>query len=309
MQKIQDELIKKIYRYNLSKFSLITLLDLINAADASGKVQVYYKDLVQLVNCSTAQFYNVLKELESVGLIKREKNKQYKNEMEITIVGNDFEQNGYQKYVDTNKKFFTERHYKNMSAVEISTYLYAFFRISKQRFNAREGYDKNKLPRFNDSYKSIAKQIGVTKRTIKKYMDNLKSSGFICIGEKIAMNKKKYDIITLNKTGKLEPFTVLVAEKGKQEEIKAKPLHLHYRHFIKNLCRRHGKIADNYNLDNAAMLCHQYRKKAEQQNKNIYQVLTNAIINLKDNIMDSKTLHYIIRQLIAIDYNDGIVIF
>ena len=74
MQKIKDNLVKKIYQFNLSKICLVTLLDLINIADEQGKVQIYYKDFVKLVDCSEAQFYNVLKTLEDINIIKRNRN-------------------------------------------------------------------------------------------------------------------------------------------------------------------------------------------------------------------------------------------
>ena len=65
-------------------------MDLINIADEQGKVQIYYKDFVKLVDCSEAQFYNVLKTLEDINIIKRNRNNEYKNEIDIIILENDF---------------------------------------------------------------------------------------------------------------------------------------------------------------------------------------------------------------------------
>ena len=304
MQKIKDNLIKKMYRYDLSRIGFVTLLDLINIADEKGKVQIYYKDIVNLIECSEAQFYNVLKDLEDVGIIERKRNNEYKNEIEITIVENDFTK-GYSNYVDTNKIFFTERQYKNMKAGEIRTYLYFLFRVCKQKYN--ENNDKNKLF-YNGSYKKIAKQLCVTERMVKVYCRLLDEKGLICVGEQIDCKKKKYDIITLNKEKTKAPV-ILVAEKGKQEEIKSKPLHLHWCHYIKNLCRRYGKTYDTDNLNNTAMLFNQYKKKAEEQNKDIYRILTNAVLNLKDNVLDSKIMHCITRTLIGLDYAESIIAY
>lgn len=302
MQKIKDDLIKKMFKYNLSRIEFVTLLDLINIANERGQVQIYYKDIVSLVECSEAQFYNVLNDLEDIGLIKKEKNKEYKQEMEILIVGNDFTKD-YSNYVDTNKIFFTERYYKNMKAGEIRTYLYFLFRVCKQKYN--EGNDKNKLF-YDGSYKKIAKQIEVKERMVKIYCKLLKQKGLISIGEQIDCKKKKYDIITLNKEKTKAPV-ISAFEKGKRDNIKSKPLHLHWCHYIKNICRRCGKTYDIENLNNTALLFNQYKKYAEKQNKDIYRVLTNAILNLRENILDSKIVHYIMRSLIGLDYTESII--
>lgn len=304
MQKIKDSLIKKMFKYNLSRICMVTLLDLLNIADERGQVQVYYKDLVNLINCSKAQFYNVLKELEDINIIERRKNKTYKNEIEITICENDFLQ-GYSNYVDTNKTFFTERIYANMKAGEIRVYLYFLFRVCKQKFDKYN--EKNKLF-YNGSYKKIAKQIGITNRMIKIYCKLLDDKGLICVGEKIDCKKKKYDIITVNKKDTEAPV-VTVSQHGQQEVIKSAPLHLHWCHYIQNLCRRNKKLYDTENVNNTAILFRQYKRKAEEQDKDIYRVLANAVSNLDGNVLNSKIVHCIIRSLIGLDYAESIIAY
>lgn len=280
------------------------LLDFINIADERGQVQIYYKDIVNLVECSEAQFYNVLNDLENIGLIKKQKNQEYKQEIEISIIGNDFTK-GYRNYVDTNKIFFTERQYKNMKAGEIRAYLYFLFRVCKQKYNKNN--DKNKLF-YNGSYKKIAKQLCITERMVKIYCKLLTEKKLICIGEQIDCKRKKYDIITLNKE-KIKIPEISVTEKGKQDNITPKPLHLHWCHYIKNLCRRYNKAYDKENLNNTAILFNQYKRYAEEQNKDIYKILTNAILNLRENILDSKIVHYITRSLIGLDYTESIIAY
>lgn len=291
----------------MSRTCFVTLLDLINIADKKGNVQIYYKDLINTINCSTAQFYNVLNELERTGIIKKRRNNDFKNEIDITIIGNDFS-NGYKKgvgYVNTNRVFFSERHYKNMKAGEIKIYLYILFRVCKQKYN--EDNDRNRL-RYNYTYKTIANQLNMSERMTKKYCKSLDDKGLVVFGEKISLKEKKYDVVTLNKKLTRTPV-IFVAEKGEQVERKSTPLHLHWCHYIKNLCRRYKKNYDIENLNNTALLFNQYKRSAEQKNKDIYAVLSNAIRNLKEDVLNSKVIHIITRELIKLDYDDSIIVY
>ena len=313
MQKIKDELIQKLYKIPFSKITYVTLLDLINIADEKGRVQVYYKDMVEMIGCSVAQFYNTLKTLEQYGLIRKNKDLIYKKEINISIVGNDFtERNGYRNYVDTNKVFFTGQEYKKLRAGEIRVYLYFLFRVEKQQRRKLLDDDKNKLY-YDGAYEKIAKSIGISVRMLKIHCAALKKAGFINIAEKQVDGRfyggKKYDVITANKGAMQEPF-ITATEKGVQSTIKPKPLFLHWRYYIKTLCRRHHiNEYDEINLTDTALLMNQYAKKAQECNKDIYDVLKNAILNLKQEILDSRTIHHIVRSLIGIDYAEGIIAY
>ena len=304
MQKIKDDLIRKIYKVNLSKCALVILLDLINKSDEKGNVNIYYKDMIDTVKCSQAQYYNVLKELESHGFITRCKDREYKNENVIKIIGNDFTDE-YKNYVDTNKQFFTNRTYSNLKAGAIRLYLYFIFRICKQKKNSYNK-DYNKLL-YNNSYDKISKQLGITVRMTIYYSQLLYKKGLICIAyEKIKTSKNKLDIITVNKENVKEPV-IFATEKGKQTILKAKPMHLHLCHYIQLLCRRYKKEFNELNLNDSALLMYQYKNKAMDQNKNIYTVFKNAFNNLTGNKLDSKNLHFIVRSLIELDYTQSII--
>ena len=305
MQKIKDELIKKIYKIHLSKFALSVLLDLIQIADENGRVQIYYKDIVKNVMCSRAQFYNVLKKLERFNLIKREKGDEYKNEIDITILGNNFA-DSYRNYVNINSVFFAEYQYHNMKAVEIRLYLYFLFRVSKQKYDGKN--DKNKLF-YNGAYKKIAGQLGMKECEVKRHCRLLRAKGYICIGrQKVDKYNEKYDVITLNKKSTREPV-VTVTEKGKKSQINAKPLHFHWCHYIKNSCRRNKKTYNTDNLNDTAILFGQYEKKAREQGQNIYNILSNAIKNLSDTVLNSRTIHRIVKNMIQADYMDSIILY
>lgn len=304
MQKIKDNLIKKLYQYNLARIPLILMLDLLNAADESGCVKIYYKDLVDLVGCSVAQFYNALRELEDVKLITRHRDTRYRNEIDITIRDNNFKDD-YRNYVDTNKTYFTDRNYAGMKAGMIRVYLYIVFRTAKQGYKVEN--DRNKLY-YNGSYQKIASQLHMRVRMVKKYCRALDDQGLICVKMKNDRHRTKYDIITLNKEKTIVPV-IVVTEKGKIKEIKAHPMLSHWKHYIKNLCRRHDKSYDAQNLTDTALLMGQYAKQAEKQKKDIYRVLDNALLNLREYLLNSKTIHYIVRSLIDLDYTESIIAY
>ncbi len=306
MQKIKDDLLKKLFKYELSKYTLVLALDLLNIVNEKGESEVYYKDIIETVGCSDAQFYNALNALESFELIKKVKNDNYKNEIKISFIGNNFVKNGYNNYVDTNNIFFTNRMYASLKAGEIRTFLYFLFRIYKQKY--KENNKKNKLY-YGDSYDKVSGQLGVTIRMVKEYCKALKDKGYICVGEKkVDSRNKKYDVITINKEF-IKPACVTIMEKGKPTETKQKAMFMSSCHFIKNLCRRNKKSYDTDNLCNATILINQYQNKAEKSSKNIYEVMINAIKSISDDYLDSKTLHSIVKSLININYADCIVAY
>ena len=305
MQKIKDNLVKKIYQFNLSKICLVTLLDLINIADEQGKVQIYYKDFVKLVDCSEAQFYNVLKTLEDINIIKRNRNNEYKNEIDIIILENDFLSQGYCNYIDTNILFFFICLYKTMKAGEIRVYIYFLFRIYKQKYNINN--DRNKLF-YNGSYEKIAKQLGLTVRMTKRYCRALESAGFICVAKKVDIKNKNYDVITINKKYIQRPV-INVYEKGEQKEVVPDPLHQNWYHFIKNICRRNKIDYDTDNLNNTAVLFKQYYGKIKKIGKNIYIMIEDSIKKINNNILNSRTIHHVLRILMGLDYADIIIAY
>lgn len=307
MQKIKDSLLKALYRYSLSRLAFVILLDLVNFSDEKGRVSIYYKDIYALAHCSPAQFYNVLQDLEEVGIIHREKNSINKEEIVITIPGNDFVKTGYSNYVDINTHFFVNRLYKDLKAGEIRLYLYIFFRVAKQKKNVHiQTENKSKLF-YRESYKTLSDKVGMSLRMTRHYAKTLSNKGYVCVGEKINISNKKYDVITLNRPT-TQAARISVMEHGIRQEIKPNPLHLHWTYFIHNLCRRHKITADTDSVNDAAVLIGQYRQKAVQKGRDIYNVVSNAMTSLAGQL-DSRILHNIIRSLIDLDYNDSIVVF
>lgn len=311
MQKIKDTLIKRLFKYNLTKYQFLVMLELIQISNEQGRVNVYYKDIIKNINCSNATFYNAINELEELGFITKEKNDIYKAEIDITICDNNFSEK-YTNYVKTNIAFFSNKIYKRLCAGAIRTFLYLLFRVMKARYShdiSCELHKKNKL-KFNECYISIAKSIGITKRMLKKYLSDLLRNKIISIGlEKMEFAKRKHDVITVAHSI-LANATIEVTEKGKPVTKTEPTLHTHFKHFIKNICRRkHIDTGNEKDIDDTAILMTQYNNIASKQGKDIYSILTSALSQFAEQILDSKRVHYIVKSIINKDYNETIIVY
>lgn len=315
MLRIQTHLIKQIYRYDFSRYTNIILLDLIQLSDESGNVSIYYKEVVEKVGCSYATFYNALNELEYFGFISYKKNNDFKAEIVVNIKNNNFNKYDYSKanYVDINVVFFTERMYAALSAGEIRTFLYLLMRVKKQGYSSNMSTEKKNIKsklfyRIN-TYRTIAREIGITVRMTKVYLKKLVKKNIINFASQIDVNDKNYDIISISRKI-LEIASISVSSsKGKRIQQKNYLLHENYIHYVKTICRRKKRSnLDMYDLEDAAMLMKQYRQKAEQQNKDIYKIFKNAFEQL-GNIFDIKILHNIIKQLVNKDYTADILVY
>lgn len=302
MLRIRDNLIKKLYKTDLSKFELVAMLELIKIADSEGNAQVHYKEMVQNIGCTIASFYNCINKLEEMEFLERYKNQEHKQEMVIGIYNNNFGQAAdHRGYVKLNNKFFADSEYKVLSAGEIRVMLYLMFRTAKGAYDQDVEsvfHDKNKMY-YKDNYKSIAKQLGITRRMAKIYLKALLDRKLISIGEhEVERDKKKYDVITVAHK-MLSVFTVQVTEKGKTKDKNITELQPHFSHCIKNFCRRLRKnVPNDIVLNDTAELIEQYRAIAEQKGKDIYKLIQSAIGSLRGDILNSKTVHSILKVLL-----------
>lgn len=310
MLKIKDTLIKKIYSSNLTKYELVALIEFIKISDEEGIAYVYYKELVKNIGCKTATFYNVVNSLQEKGFIECCKNNEYKSEMIIGINNNNFKDN-YTCYVDIKNIFICNNIFHTLNAGEIRLMLYFLFRISKQKYSNDINsiyHEQNRLW-YKASYSTIAKRLNLTKRMVKKYIKGLLNKKIICIKEKKDKIENKYDIITVLQKIMAAPART-VTQKGKRINEKIKSMQLHYENYVQNVCRRNKiKIADNINLIDTAILMAQYINMAKKKGKDIYRVIDTAVKNLKDDVLDSKVLHYIVKVLLNKDYNENIIAY
>lgn len=310
MLRIRDNLIRKLFKTNFSAFELVAALELIKAASEKGIAQVYYKDMAQAIGCNIATFYNVIKKLEELEIIETDKDLNYKKEITVGIINNNFAEGEKQKdYVKLNNTFFCSSIYKNLSAGEIRIMLYLMFKVAKGGYNQdkESSYHLKNKNYYTDSYKSIAAQLNITKRMAKKYLKGLLTKKLISIGEqKVKSGSKKYDVITVAHK-MLNIFTITVTEKGIQTDKQITELQPHFAHCVKNFCRRNNtSIPDVLNLNNTAALIEQYRYIAKRKSKDIYKLVQSAIKDLADNVLSSKTVHSIVKALLE---REGLIVY
>ncbi|MDY2729222.1 MAG: hypothetical protein SOV35_03950 [Clostridium sp.] len=302
MLRVRDGLIKKMYKTDLSKFELITLIEIIKIADTSGEAHIYYKDIAEMVGCSEAGFYNCLKKLEEHELIERCKNDEYKREMIVAVNNNSFSDGTIQSgYIKLNNKFFCNSRYKELKAGEIRCMLYLLFRTAKGAYSGdieSPRHDKNKTY-YKESSKSIAKSLHMKKRMVKEYLDGLLAKKFISFGEqKVKKCRRLYDVITVAHA-LLSEQTITATERGQVKQKKITELQPHFVHAIKNFCRRLKKeVPDDLILNDTAELLPQYKREAERRGKDIYELVQSAIKSLNDKVLNSKTVHNILKAII-----------
>ncbi|WP_455938316.1 hypothetical protein [Gemella morbillorum] len=311
MLQIKDKLIQKIYSSDLTKCEIIALIELIKISDEEGITNVYYKEMVEAIGCNTATFYNAIRSLQEKGFIEYKKDDKFKKEIVVGICDNNFKYDPY-RYVRMDNVFFCEGMYKNLCAGGIKVMLYLLFRVYKQKFTPElnsADHEKNRMF-YKNTYRSIADQLGITNlRRLKEYIKVLIKSKMIVLGEHIDVNNRKYDIITVSKSI-LKNHLEKITEKGKKVEQKVTYKQLHFRNCIKNFCRRNKiEITNRSNLNDTAVLMGQYINQAQKDNKDIYILINTAIKKLKDNILESKNVHFILKALIKKDYNKSVMVY
>lgn len=322
MYKVKDSFVQKFYKSNLSNYEQCILLELAFRCNEQGEVKgVYYKDIIEEIGCSTAQFYNVLESLESKELIIADKSNYY-GDWNIIVLSNNFEQekispDKYSKFSNLNFKLFDSKEFKQLKAGARRVLLYIIFRVLKQKYNEdNKGFDENKKNKLRYSakiskYKTIAKEIGISERACKEYINELIGLKFIHVGNNIDINKKQFDVITLLAAGLKAP-SIESTSKGKISPQKRSYLHKHLIHFVKTLCRRYKLITDSLNLVNTSVLIQQYKNIAKKKGKDIYNIVLNAIKSSKSltsSELSSITVHAIVRELINKDYTESILVY
>lgn len=302
MFKIKDDLMKQIYKTPLSSCALNLLLEIIRVADEKGHAVIYYKDMADTINCSVAQFYNTLHSLKQLNFIDYIKSEEYNTEIDVYVVGNDF-RTGYTNYVNTNITFIVDRQYMNFKAGEVRTYLYIVWKVAKQ-------HDKEENKRLPHSLKALAKILGVSVRSVKKYINTLSEKSLVSYAKgkvNYYSQKKKNDVITLNDKG-TKKGTVIASEKGKPTPVACPQLFGCFEHFVKAVCRRTRKTFNALSLHDTAMLFKQYSQKAKERKMDIFTLIAAAIKTANGESLNSKVTHIVLQNLLNRDYANEIIL-
>lgn len=145
---------------------------------------VYYKDIIKDVRssynkmlgkrcekCSNQTFYNGLKRLEELDIIRIRKREKSDPDYDVYICGNEYGENpdySAAPYINFNDDVFYTSTFKNLKAHE--KYLFLFFYQYTFQNGVKNTWIKNK----KDFYEEMTKKLGVTKTVLRRYLKQLK---------------------------------------------------------------------------------------------------------------------------------------
>ena len=305
MKKIKDELVKKIYKSNLTQDELLFLLHIFQISNINGVTNIYYKDIANTIDCSISNFYNVISNLKIKGFIDITKCSECKQEITIKVLNNNFNtKNKIKNYLDLNSEIFDIELLKNLKAGSIKLLLYSIFRINKQKSRVNSNH-YNKL--IYKNIKSICIELNISERMLKQYFLELNNAKILNLFIKQDKNNKSFKLIEVNSDLLVKP-TIEITEKSKTVIKNENSIHRYYTNIIKNLCRRKNIIYTERNLNDVAILMNQYWQIAISKDKDIINIMRNVFNNIKDEL-NSIIVHKIIKSLINNNFNNKYIIY
>lgn len=285
------------------------MLDLISLASDNGIAIVNHNDIRTISNCADSTFYDTLKTLQKFGLIVVNEDDFFKRCIKVTLVENQF-LDGFKNYIDTNRIFFIERHYANMTAAMIRVYLYFYKRAYHAKF--RNEYRDNKVTykniyRHDKAFEAVYKSLCMSKRTFMRALKELNNTAYLSVGFGISItryNKESIaDIVTLAKSYLATPKTKTTKAGGQSIEVSAPSLLTHWEYYVQLLMKKLKKTADESTIHDIAMLFNQYTQIAKSQGKNIYCAIHRAITNADQ--MEIRAVHSILKKYMAKDFTES----
>lgn len=305
MKKIKDELVKKIYKSNLTQDELLFLLHILQISNNNGISNIHYIEISKNIYCSIPNFYKTIKSLVEKGFITIHKCSTCGRELTVKILNNDFNTKTKNKnYLDLNSKIFDIELLKNLRAGTIRFLLYLIFRINKQKSRV-SAININKLTYKNIS--SICLELNISKRMIKEYIEELIKNKILIVHNKQDKNNNSFKIFEIKKDI-LETPTFIVTEQGVVVTKKENSAHRFYINIIKNLCRRNKLKYNELSLNDSATLLNQYFEIAKSKNRDIINVMATAFKHIKENL-NSVVLHKIIKSIINNKLDNKLIMY
>ncbi len=304
MKKINDRLVKKLYKEELAKDELLLLMYLIQCSNKNGFAHIYYKEVAKSIDCCQSNFYRVLSSLKYKLLIDYDKNKECRQEISVQFIDNDFDFEQLTSYLDVNSKIFDMDILRNLRAGAIRTLLYFVFRMNKQR-KVVDFNNTNKLTYKN--FKAMSIELNITERMLKEYLKELKANKILNIIIKKDKNDKSFKIIEIFNDLLNKP-KIQVTEKGVVIEKEENSAHRYYKNIVVNLCRRHKLSYTELDLNDTVMVMNQYWDIANKKNKDIVKLITVAFKSIKDKL-NSIIIHNIIKSLLNHNMNNKIITY
>lgn len=344
MRKVKDHIMRALYSTNangeyLSKMQILLMVYLLTHCSTSGQIAVYHKDAEKAIGMTPNTFYSALNalaindvtlrlangKLVNTPLIKIEdKDEDNKSEIVISIPYNNVdklyegENRHNTNYTQVDVEGLKMSELKALTLSELRVVLYVFFRICKSGYQTKAEFKTN--PERNlwygrkgsykeriNTYKNIARQLGVSIQTVRKAIRLLKGRKIINLASNVELkNGEKKDVLTLCK-GFLKPICVVTTQDGKRCENKTTQTFRSDRHRVRNILRRMHQNAPEQDVNDIAILIHQYEKKAKKTGyKSSDSLITKAISRLKS--VSARAVNAVIKILLDEDNNSRKII-
>ena len=304
MKKINDKLVKKLYKLDLAKDELLLLMYVIQCSDKNGVAHIHYKEVAKAIGCCQSNVYRVISSLKNKLIIDNNKNKECKQEITIKLIGNRFDFEELTSYLDVNSKIFDMDILQNLRAGSIRVLLYFVFRMNKQKGLVNLN-NINKLS--YTKFKSISLETNITERMLKEYFKELEENKILNISIKKNQQEKSFKIIEVL-SDLLNKPKIQVTEKGVVIEKEENSAHRYYKNIVVNLCRRHKLSYTELDLNDTAMLMNQYWAIANKKDKDIVKLITVAFKSIKDKL-NSIIIHNVIKSLLKHNMNNKIIAY
>lgn len=192
MYKLKNSYIDQMIKNRTTSKEIDFLLYISMFQDEHGKVNsVYYKDVCESVGFSVQTFYDVIDSLQRKGLIRYYKVNSA--DITVTLIDNDFSDGDFScGYLKVSSKKFQDKRFLNLKWGSKLLYLYM------QRFSS----GRHML--VSEFYKRFCEFLGVTAKSIQRYLLELKNSALLFASRKrnkayhYEMNLKNSTVLDLS---------------------------------------------------------------------------------------------------------------
>ena len=273
--KIKYALLDKLYTLTNKEIDLVLYVARYQN-DHGCSYGIYYRAACENTGMCKQSFYSTLRSLQRKGIITYE---HADRDYDITILGNDFSypESYHEGYVNVARKVFRTKKFRALKAKE-KVLLLHFMKIT----HSADGSYQIGTAKFYGKYMQL---LGVTKRVLRGYLHSLKS--FFAIGVKDG----KYFISYLASV-----FRERVEESESDQ---------YMGHLVDTSCRRARiKEIPPEDVQETVKVMKQYRKVAETDDRNIFEVvdrcIRDSVKGAKDRVLKSKYVHKLVRSTLGL---------
>ena len=173
MRKLKLDIFNRLSQHKLSRIDFSLLIHLSLYQDDQGYISgVYNKEVCEALECSYQAFYDSMHKIEKLGLIRINKWNRY--DMDAVILGNSFEGEYQEGYMNMSYPIYRNKEFYHMRAGAqlLAMMVMQFCDINNRSYQIG-------IKKF---YKKYKERLQVERRVIRGYLEELKA--FFSVGEK-----------------------------------------------------------------------------------------------------------------------------